>query len=184
MSRDSVPGLYVRDGRYIVGFRCPQTGRWRMETLDADLVRLGTRTGGRRARAPPMDGSSCRIPQSTRRPALTATAARIDAAVVIPDSELALHALVVKNDRFPRGIAVGVPSAETGGRATDKAVLMRTALSAGLVVPSTTIVTRDELKGNGLHVRVPDGRRARPDADARREGLARARGRTPRDQFF
>ncbi len=104
--------------------------------------------------------------------------------VVIPDSELALHALVVKNDRFPRGMAVGVPSAETGGRATDKAVLMRTALSAGLVVPSTTIVTRDELKGNGLHVRVPDGRRARPDADARREGLARARGRTPRDQFF
>jgi integrase len=48
-ARDSrgrpVPGLYVRDGRYIAGFRCPQTGRWRMETLDADTL-----TDARRAR--------------------------------------------------------------------------------------------------------------------------------------
>jgi hypothetical protein len=35
-ARDSrgrpVPGLYVRDGRYIAGFQCPQTGRWRMRS--------------------------------------------------------------------------------------------------------------------------------------------------------
>ena len=33
-----VPGLYIRDGRYIAGFNCPQSGRWRMVTLDADTL--------------------------------------------------------------------------------------------------------------------------------------------------
>jgi integrase len=33
-----VPGLYLRDGRFIAGFNCPQTGRWRMVTLEADTL--------------------------------------------------------------------------------------------------------------------------------------------------
>ncbi|MFN2471051.1 MAG: tyrosine-type recombinase/integrase [Gaiellaceae bacterium] len=33
-----VPGLYVRDGRFIAGYQCPQTHRWRMQTLDADSL--------------------------------------------------------------------------------------------------------------------------------------------------
>jgi integrase len=33
-----VPGLYTRDGRYIAGFNCPQTRRWRMVTLQADTL--------------------------------------------------------------------------------------------------------------------------------------------------
>src|SRR5207253_2242103 len=41
-ARDSrgrpIPGLYVRDDRYIAGFQCPQTGRWRMQTLTADTI--------------------------------------------------------------------------------------------------------------------------------------------------
>jgi integrase len=34
----AVPGLYVRDSRFIAGFRCPQTRRWRMQTLDAETL--------------------------------------------------------------------------------------------------------------------------------------------------
>ncbi len=30
-----VPGLYIRDGRFIAGFQCPQAGNWRMQNLDA-----------------------------------------------------------------------------------------------------------------------------------------------------
>jgi len=33
-----VPGLYVRDGRFIAGFNCPQTRRWRMVTLEAETL--------------------------------------------------------------------------------------------------------------------------------------------------
>jgi integrase len=33
-----VPGLYVRDGRFIAGFRCPQTDKWRMQTLQAETL--------------------------------------------------------------------------------------------------------------------------------------------------
>src|SRR6516165_8754645 len=33
-----VPGLYVRDGRFIAGFRCPQTDKWRMQTLSAETL--------------------------------------------------------------------------------------------------------------------------------------------------
>ena len=33
-----VPGLYIRDGSYIAGLQCPQTGKWRMQTLDADTL--------------------------------------------------------------------------------------------------------------------------------------------------
>jgi integrase len=33
-----VPGLYVRDSRYIAGFRCPQSRRWRMQALDAETL--------------------------------------------------------------------------------------------------------------------------------------------------
>jgi integrase len=33
-----VKGIYVRDGRYSAGFKCPQTGKWRMENLDADTI--------------------------------------------------------------------------------------------------------------------------------------------------
>jgi integrase len=33
-----VAGLYLREGRYIAGFNCPQVGRWRMVTLDADTL--------------------------------------------------------------------------------------------------------------------------------------------------
>src|SRR5476649_1258021 len=40
-----IPGLYVRDGRFIAGFNCPQTGKWRMETLDAK-----TQTAARKER--------------------------------------------------------------------------------------------------------------------------------------
>jgi integrase len=34
----SVPGLYVRDGQFIAGFQCPQSGKWRMQNLDADTI--------------------------------------------------------------------------------------------------------------------------------------------------
>jgi integrase len=41
-ARDSrgraVPGLYVRDGKFIAGYNCPQTGKWRMQLLDADTI--------------------------------------------------------------------------------------------------------------------------------------------------
>src|SRR5438128_977751 len=33
-----VPGVYVRDGRFIAGYQCPQTDRWRMQTLDAETL--------------------------------------------------------------------------------------------------------------------------------------------------
>jgi integrase len=33
-----VPGLYVRDSRFIAGYQCPQSGRWRMQTLSADTL--------------------------------------------------------------------------------------------------------------------------------------------------
>jgi integrase len=33
-----IPGLYVRDGRFIAGFNCPRVGRWRMETLGAETI--------------------------------------------------------------------------------------------------------------------------------------------------
>ena len=33
-----VAGLYVRDGRFIAGFGCPQTGKWRMQTLEAETL--------------------------------------------------------------------------------------------------------------------------------------------------
>ncbi len=55
-----VRGMYQRDGRFIAGFRCPQTNRWRMVTLDAytltearrerDSILAGLREG--RTRAP------------------------------------------------------------------------------------------------------------------------------------
>jgi integrase len=34
----AVPGLYIRDGIFAAGFRCPQTGRWRMQNLDAETL--------------------------------------------------------------------------------------------------------------------------------------------------
>jgi integrase len=33
-----VPGLYTRDNRFIAGFQCPQTGKWRMQALTADTL--------------------------------------------------------------------------------------------------------------------------------------------------
>ena len=55
----AVPGLYTRDGRYIAGFRCPQSGKWRMQTLRAetltearrerDAILFGLRDGRERA---------------------------------------------------------------------------------------------------------------------------------------
>jgi hypothetical protein len=33
-----VKGIYVRDGRFIAGFQCPQTHRWRMQDLDAETI--------------------------------------------------------------------------------------------------------------------------------------------------
>jgi integrase/recombinase XerC len=33
-----VAGLYTREGHYIAGFNCPQTGRWRMVTLAAETL--------------------------------------------------------------------------------------------------------------------------------------------------
>ena len=33
-----VPGLYVRDGRFVAGYQCPQTRRWRMTMLDAETL--------------------------------------------------------------------------------------------------------------------------------------------------
>jgi integrase len=42
LARDSrgrpVPGIYIRDGVYSAGFRCPQTGRWRMVNLKAKTL--------------------------------------------------------------------------------------------------------------------------------------------------
>jgi hypothetical protein len=155
-----------------------------METLDADLVRLGTRTGRRRARAPPTDGSSCRIPQSTRRlrRALTATTARIDAAV-IRDSGPALHA----SRRQERSLSTGHRRRRAlGGNrgARDRQGGARAHRCLRACGASTTIVTRDELESNGLHVRFPMVVEPVLTQTARREGLARARGRPPRDQFF
>lgn len=41
-ARDSrgraVPGIYVREGRFIAGFNCPQTHQWRMQTLSAETL--------------------------------------------------------------------------------------------------------------------------------------------------
>jgi integrase len=41
-ARDSrgraVTGIYIRDGIYSAGFRCPQTGRWRIENLTAKTL--------------------------------------------------------------------------------------------------------------------------------------------------
>jgi hypothetical protein len=42
----AVPGLYRRDDRFIAGFQCPQTRRWRMVTLEAETL-----TEARRERA-------------------------------------------------------------------------------------------------------------------------------------
>ena len=33
-----VSGLYVRDGRFIAGYQCPQTRRWRMTMLHAETL--------------------------------------------------------------------------------------------------------------------------------------------------
>lgn len=41
-----VPGLYIREGRFVAGFQCPQAGRWRMQTLRAETL-----TEARRERA-------------------------------------------------------------------------------------------------------------------------------------
>jgi integrase len=38
-----VPGLYVRDGRFIAGFNCPQSGKWRMENLNATTLSAARR---------------------------------------------------------------------------------------------------------------------------------------------
>src|SRR5215213_10134427 len=35
----AVPGIYSRDGHYIAGYRCPQSGgKWRMVTLNAETL--------------------------------------------------------------------------------------------------------------------------------------------------
>jgi integrase len=33
-----VRGLYLRDGKFVAGFQCPQAGRWRMVTLEAETL--------------------------------------------------------------------------------------------------------------------------------------------------
>lgn len=38
-----VKGLYIRDGVYIAGFACPQTGKWRMENLEATTLSAARR---------------------------------------------------------------------------------------------------------------------------------------------
>jgi integrase len=38
-----VPGVYKRDGLYIAGFNCPQTGKWRMVNLEAPTLSAARR---------------------------------------------------------------------------------------------------------------------------------------------
>jgi integrase len=59
-----VSGLYTRDGRYIAGFNCPQSGRWRMVTLDAETLTEARRdrdsllAGFREGRTPAPDAAT------------------------------------------------------------------------------------------------------------------------------
>jgi integrase len=59
-----VAGLYTRDGRFIAGFNCPQTGKWRMVTLGAETL-----TEARRERdgiiAALREGRTCAPSQTT-----------------------------------------------------------------------------------------------------------------------
>jgi hypothetical protein len=65
-----VPGLYRRDDRFIAGFQCPQTRRWRMVTLEAETL-----TEARRERASLLAGlreGRRRAPEGTTVSALFA----------------------------------------------------------------------------------------------------------------
>jgi predicted ATP-grasp superfamily ATP-dependent carboligase len=78
--------------------------------------------------------------------ALAQAADASGAAVVIPASESALHALTGRQERFAAGVVVGVTSQEALDRATDKAALEGHAAAAGLRTPrSATLARGDEL---------------------------------------
>jgi predicted ATP-grasp superfamily ATP-dependent carboligase len=82
---------------------------------------------------------------------LADAAAELGAAAVVPASEAALMGLSGRASFFPRGVAVGTGDAATVARATDKAAVGRIATAAGLGMPATIEVTREELA-----VHIPD----------------------------
>jgi predicted ATP-grasp superfamily ATP-dependent carboligase len=77
--------------------------------------------------------------------ALVDAAGRLQVDVVLPGTDVALTALAEHADLFPASVALGVCPPDTVKRATEKAVLSDLAAAAGIAVPPTQVIARDEL---------------------------------------
>ena len=75
--------------------------------------------------------------------AIVEAAERIGAAVVLPGSEAGLVALAGRTG-LPAGIRVGAPAQDIVARAIDKDILGSLAQAAGLDIPPTQLLARDE----------------------------------------
>lgn len=74
---------------------------------------------------------------------LADVARRVGADVVLPGVDAAMFAVAAHRDLFG-DVVTGAPPLEIVRRATDKALLEELASAAGLAVPRTTLVTREE----------------------------------------
>jgi predicted ATP-grasp superfamily ATP-dependent carboligase len=80
---------------------------------------------------------------------LAAAAARFSVAAVLPSAEVHFLALAGRGADFP-GIALGIPPRESVGRATDKAMLSKLTVAAGLPTPPTAKVVRGDGRAVGV----------------------------------
>jgi predicted ATP-grasp superfamily ATP-dependent carboligase len=80
--------------------------------------------------------------------ALAAAARELELKAVLPGTDAALLALAGREEKFPRGAAVGTCAPEVVQRATDKSLLVDLAAEAGLDTPPTQLVTRGQLDGS------------------------------------
>jgi predicted ATP-grasp superfamily ATP-dependent carboligase len=120
--------------------------------------------------------------------ALAQAAERVGARAVLPGTESGLLALAERPDALPASVASGAPPAPITRRATDKLALAGLAGAAGIGVPDTLIVDREDpapplgdisypavLKPTRSQVELPDGRRLRSNTVCvRSEGEAAA----------
>jgi predicted ATP-grasp superfamily ATP-dependent carboligase len=79
--------------------------------------------------------------------ALAAAAERLEVDVVLPGTDVALAALAAHAEVFPATVALGVCSPATVERATTKTLFSELAAAAGILVPPTQTIARDELAG-------------------------------------
>lgn len=85
--------------------------------------------------------------------ALSREAAARNAAAILPGTEVGLVALAGR--AVPDGIASGAPAAHLVDRVTDKAAVERVAEAAGLDVPATTTVRREEVEAAAGRLEYP-----------------------------